>query len=81
MKVLALRYAIGLIIGIALFFILPLNDMFRYTVLLGLILPIPLSVLPYAVEFDYDRKFVGTVSNITILISFALLWGIANILI
>ena len=77
--VLSLRYVIGLVVGIALFFILPLNEMFKYTILLGLILPIPLSALPYAVEFDYDRKFVGTVSNLTILISFGLLWGIANI--
>lgn len=79
-KVLALRYVLGFIIGIALFFILPFNDMFKYTILLGFLLPIPLSVLPYAVEFDYDRKFVGTVSNLTILISFVLLWAIANIL-
>ncbi len=79
-KVLTLRYVLGLVIGITLFFILPLNDMFKYTVLLGLILPIPLSVLPYAVEFDYDRKYIGTVSNLTILISFVLLWIIANIL-
>lgn len=78
-KVLAIRYVLGLIIGIALFFVLPFNDMIKYTILLGLILPIPLSVLPYAVEFDYDRKFVGTVSNLTILISFVLLWAIANI--
>lgn len=78
-KVLSLRYIIGLVIGIVLFFTLPLNEMFKYTILLGLILPIPLSALPYAVEFDYDRKFVGTVSNLSILISFGLLWGIANI--
>lgn len=78
-KVLSLRYIIGLVIGIVLFFILPLNEMFKYTILLGLILPVPLSALPYAVEFDYDRKFVGTVSNLTILISFVLLWGIANV--
>ena len=81
MKVLALRYVLGLAIGIGLFFILPFNDMFKYTVLLGLILPIPLSVLPYSVEFDYDRKFVGTTANVTILISFFLLWAIANIII
>lgn len=80
-KVLALRYGIGLSLGLILFFTLPFNDMFRYTVLLGLILPIPLSVLPFSVEFDFDRKFVGTVSNLTILISFVLLWVIANVFI
>lgn len=80
-KVLAVRYIIGLIVGIIIFYFTPFNTMFRYTVLLGLILPISISVLPYSVEFDYDRKFVGTVSNITILISFLLLWVITNIFI
>lgn len=80
-KVLALRYGIGLTLGLILFFTLPFNDMFRYTVLLGFILPVPLSVLPFSVEFDFDRKFVGTVANLTILISFGLLWIIANVFI
>lgn len=81
LTVLMIRYGIGLIVGITLFFLLPLNEMFRYTVLLGLILPISISVLPYSVEFDYNQKFIGTISNITILISFLLLWIIANIVI
>lgn len=79
-KYLALRYFVGLGIGILLYFILPFGDMFKYTVLMGFILPMSFSVLVYAVEFEYDEKFVGTVSNLTILISFALLWGIGNIL-
>jgi len=81
MKVLTIRYIVGLFVGIISFLFLPFNPMFKYTVLLGLILPISVSVLPYSVEFDYNRKFVGTVSNITILISFFLLWIIANIII
>lgn len=80
-KVLIVRYGLGLAVGVVLFFTLPFNEMFRYTILLGLILPIPLSVLPYAVEFDYDRKFVGTTANITIMLSFFLLWAIANLMI
>lgn len=80
-KVLAIRYITGLLVGISLFFILPFNVMFKYTILLGFILPISVSVLPYSVEFNYDRKFVGTVSNISILISFVLLWIISNLLI
>ena len=51
----------------------------RYVV--GFILPMGVSVLAYAVEFKYDHRFVGMVSNTTILISFALLWGISNLLI
>ncbi|WP_338785950.1 AEC family transporter [Metabacillus sp. FJAT-53654] len=80
MKFLGLRYGVGLAIGVLLFFLLPFNDMFKYTILIGLILPTSVSVLPYSVEFEYDQKFVGTLSNVTIILSFVLLWGIANIL-
>lgn len=73
-KVIAVRYLIGLAAGILFFFLLPFEEMFRYTLLIGLILPISASVLPYSVEFDYDRKFVGTLSNITVLVSFFLIW-------
>jgi malate permease and related proteins len=79
-KFIAVRYGVGLVLGIILFMVLPFEDMFKYTVLIGLILPTSVSILPYSVEFDYDRKFVGTVSNVTILISFFLLWGIGNLL-
>ncbi len=81
MKVLILRYGVGLIVGVFLFFVLPFDDMFKYTVLLGLILPVSVSVLPYSVELGYDSKFVGTASNIMIIISFVLLWLITNLII
>ncbi|MFC4321793.1 AEC family transporter [Litchfieldia salsa] len=79
-KFIAFRYGVGLALGIILYIILPFEDMFKYTVLIGLILPTSVSILPYSVEFDYDRKFVGTVSNLTIILSFFLLWGIGNLL-
>ena len=44
--------------------------------LIGFILPISFTVIPYSVEFGYDTKFVGTVNNLTIVISFLLMWGI-----
>jgi len=78
LKLLSIRYVVGLVVGILLFFLLPMGEMFKYTLLLGFILPTSASVLPYAVEFGYDQRFVGTVSNITVLISFFLLWGIGN---
>ncbi|MYL54309.1 AEC family transporter [Pontibacillus yanchengensis] len=80
-KLLSLRYVVGLGIGILMFVFLPFESMFKYTVLIALILPMSASVLPYAVEFDYDRKFVGTVSNITIIVSFFLLWGVGTLII
>jgi len=80
-KVLALRYVLGLTVGIAFFFIMPFDKMFKYTLLIGLLLPMPTAVIQYAIEFDYDPKFVGTVTNITILLSFFLIWTIISIVI
>ncbi|MFS0774543.1 AEC family transporter [Neobacillus sp. 3P2-tot-E-2] len=80
LKYLTLRYAVGLSVGLFSFFVLPFDNMFRYTILLALILPMSFSALVYAVQFNYDKKLIGTVSNLTILISFVLLWGIGNLL-
>lgn len=80
-KYLALRYIVGVCAGIVFFFLLPFGDMFKYTVFLGLLMPTSFSVLVYAVEYNYDEKLVGTVTNLSILISFVILWGMGNILI
>ena len=80
LKYLTLRYVVGLSIGLFSFFVLPFDNLYRYTILLALILPMSFSALVYAVQFNYDKKLIGTVSNLTILISFVLLWGIGNLL-
>ncbi|OIJ11827.1 malonate transporter [Anaerobacillus alkalilacustris] len=79
-KFISIRYGIGLAFGLFLFYSLPYDEMFKYTVLIGFILPVSFSVLPYSVEFKYDQKFVGTLSNITILVSFFLIWVIGNLI-
>lgn len=76
LKILALRYGIGLACGIILFIIIPFDNLFRYTLLIGLLLPIGMADIPYAVEFNYDKRLVGTLCNITMIISFILIWGI-----
>ncbi|MBM7570854.1 AEC family transporter [Aquibacillus albus] len=80
LKYLGVRYLVGLAIGLVLFFLLPYDDMFKYTVLISLILPTAISALPYAAEFNYNRKLIGTISNIMIIISFVLMWIIANLI-
>lgn len=77
-KVLSLRYTIGLAIGAALFLLLPFDSLFRYTLLIGFILPIGSAVIPYAVQFNYDERLVGTICNITIIISFIMIWAIVS---
>ncbi|MGP7815830.1 AEC family transporter [Niallia sp. 01092] len=80
-KVLGLRYGVGLIVGVLGFYLLPVEDMFRYTVLIALILPMASAALPYSIEFKYNQRFVGTAANISILLSFVLLWVIGNMLV
>jgi malate permease and related proteins len=81
MKFLAFRYGLGLMIGLVLYFILPFDIMFRYTILIGLLLPVAASALTFAVEFKYSTnstRFIATMSNITILVSIVILYIFAN---
>ncbi|MCH3965119.1 MAG: AEC family transporter [Clostridium sp.] len=80
LKVLSIRYICGLAIGILFFTILPFDKLFKYTVLIGLTLPVGMAVIPYAVEFNYDKRLVGTVCNISLILSFILIWVIVNVL-
>ncbi|MFK4997970.1 hypothetical protein ACI2OX_12745 [Bacillus sp. N9] len=56
--------------------------MFKYAVLIGLLLPVGLSGLPFAVEFKYDTlRLVGILSNVTIVVSMIILYLFARFLI
>lgn len=73
------RFGVGLIVGLSCYFFLPVSEMVKLTLLIGAILPLPLSHLPYAVEFDYSRRFVGTTSSFSLVISFVLIWLVATL--
>lgn len=77
LKYLTFRYALGLIIGVILFFMLPFDEMYRYTLVIGLLLPIASSAITYAVEFKYSLdsiRLIATTSNITVLVSIIILY-------
>ncbi len=78
--VLLIRYSFGLIIGLTLFFLLPFEELYRGILSIALILPIGLAIIPFAVEFEYNERFAGMVTNLTMVISFVLLWGLILIL-
>ncbi|MEH7177618.1 AEC family transporter [Neobacillus vireti] len=83
LKYLTFRYSLGFLIAIALYFTLPYEPMFRYTILIGLLLPAASSAITFAVEFKYSTKSIrlmATISNITILISIVILYIFANII-
>lgn len=73
-KVLLIRYSFGLLVGLILFFILPFSLLYRTILLVALILPIGMAVVPFAIEFEHNEKLVGIIVNLTIVISFILMW-------
>ncbi len=81
-KFILYRYGFGLLFGLAFYFLLPVNQMFKLTILIGFLLPNGLAVIPYAHEFKYTTsRLIGTISNISILISIIILYVIANFVI
>ena len=77
-KVLSIRYGIGLATGILLYLLLPYGELFGYTMLLGFVLPIGMAVIPYSIMFKYNQSLVGTMVNLTNIISFVLIWAAVN---
>ncbi|HMF34569.1 MAG TPA: AEC family transporter [Candidatus Lokiarchaeia archaeon] len=78
-KVLVIRYVAGFCVGLLLFFTLPFNLLARLMVFIGLILPIGMAVVPYSVQYEFNRKLTGTLVNFSIVISFALMWLILSL--
>ncbi|MCP4179748.1 MAG: hypothetical protein GY756_18470 [bacterium] len=79
-KVLLLRYVIGFALGLILFFVVPGDMMVKTSLLLGLVMPVGVIVIPYSLFFKYDAKLAGTIVNISNILSFAFIWGIASCL-
>lgn len=77
-KILAVRYSVGLVIGLLLYYTLPLNAILREIILICLVMPPPISMLAFAVQFKFDKRFIGVLINIANIISYMLLWGIFN---
>ena len=74
LKVLSLRYIIGIAIALILFFIIPLPLLIQKTILLGLVLPVAMSIIPYSIMFNYNSKLAGALVNLSSIISFVFMW-------
>ncbi len=72
--ILFIRYSFGLVIGFLLFFILPFDQLYRGILSIALILPIGLAIIPFTVELSYNERVAGMVTNLTMIISFILIW-------
>lgn len=76
-RFLAVRYAVGLVAGMSLFFALPFDTLFRTVVAVAFILPVPMTVIPHSLRWGYDESVAATTLNVGIVVSFVLFWGIA----
>lgn len=74
LRFISLRYGIAIPLSILLYTYLPFEQMVNLTLSMGVLLPLPLTHIPYGVEFNYDKRFIGTVSSLSLLISFVILW-------
>jgi hypothetical protein len=73
LKVLIIRYGIGLLTILAIYFLLPKSLMSNVLIAL-VILPVGMSVLLFSDELGFDAKIAGTMANLSLLLSFGLLW-------
>ena len=73
LKVLFVRYGIGLLTILAIYLLLPKSLMSSVLIAL-VILPVGMSVLLFSDELGFDAKIAGTMANLSLLLSFGLLW-------
>lgn len=75
-KVLSIRYGCGLLAVVLLYFFLPEPSMFRNVLIVCVILPIGMTILPFADELNYDSRIAGVLVNVSLIVSFLLMWGL-----
>jgi malate permease and related proteins len=74
-KVLLIRYSGGLLLVAALYFLMPHS--LRQSVLIAcVVLPVGLTILPFSDELNYDSRMAGMLVNMSLLISFGLMWAL-----
>lgn len=77
LKVLILRYAVGIAASLSLFFLLPastFSPLFRIIIAISLILPIGVATIPFSIELGYNEKVITMLVNLSLVISFILVW-------
>ncbi len=75
-KVLLIRCSLGLLAAFLLYFFLPADaPLLRNTLVLCVIVPLGMTILPFANELNYNPVTAGTMLNLSLLVSFLLMWA------
>lgn len=75
-KVLVIRYAVGILFVLGIYFSLSHDSLLYAVLIICVMLPSGMTILPFADELNYDTRIPGTLVNISLLISFVLMWGL-----
>jgi predicted permease len=74
-KVLIIRYAAGLTaVGLLYTFMSPCIE--RSVLIVLAVVPVGLTILPFADEFNYDTRIAGLLVNLSMICSFVLMWAL-----
>jgi predicted permease len=77
---LALRYGAGALTGGLCFLFLPYDADYRKVLLVAVLLPVGATVGAFSASFGLNRKLASIATNVTLLVSFALMWLVASLL-
>jgi predicted permease len=80
-KVIGIRVAVGITVVLAIFFFVS-NDysLMKKVLMMCVLFPIGLTILPFSDELGYDSRIAGTMLNISLIVSFVLMWGFVLLL-
>ena len=80
-KVIAIRLSVGILVVFGIYFLVNNNFyLMKNVLMLCALMPIGLTILPFSDELGYDSRIAGTMLNISLLISFGLMWGLVWLL-
>jgi malate permease and related proteins len=72
---LLIRYLMGLIAVVFIYFLIP-HSLMQSILIVCVVLPIGLTLLPFSDELNYDSRMAGLLVNLSLLISFGLMWAL-----
>ncbi len=73
-KILGLRYLIGIASSVAAVVFLGGPLLQQQVLAIAFILPIGMTIIPYSVQFGLDTRLATTLVNVSIIVSFVLMW-------
>jgi hypothetical protein len=79
-KVLLVRYGVGLLSGVIMFLFLPFKIEYNAVLFIALLLPIGMTAIPFSIEFGYNERIASTLVNLTNILSFFIMWIVVALL-